>query len=143
MGLLFLLLFSVLAGALINVGESASPARSDSDAYATILSPQSWTYVTNPVNVTVRGSPHYWGINRVEYKVDNNPWVPLYEYSGSDGPHIVTESVSVNLSRGVQKVHARVTAFAFYDVYYQTFAVDIVPTYIAVLSPENKTYNPK
>ena len=141
--LILALLFSVLTGTLfINIGESTIPAPSSKHAYVTILSPKNKTILTNPVNLTVGGSSHYWNINLIEYKVDTGSWITLYQNSVYAGwPNIIDRQTSLNLSRGIHTITAKVSAGPYYDMSNVTIAAGIVTPYITVLSPENRTYS--
>jgi hypothetical protein len=141
--LILALLFSVLTGTLfINIGESTIPAPSSKHAYVTILSPKNKTCLANPVNLTVAGSSHYWNINLIEYKVDTGSWITLYQNSVYAGwPNNIDRQTSPNLSQGIHTITAKVSAGPYYDMGNVTIAAGIAAPYIAVLSPENRTYS--
>ena len=136
-------LLSVSTGTLfINIGEPTIPAPSSKHAYVTILSPKNKTILTNPVNLTVSGSSHYWNINLIEYKVDNGSWITLYQNSVYAGwPNIIDSCTMLNLSQGIHTITAKVSAGPYYEIGNVTIAAGIVAPYITVLSPENRTYS--
>jgi len=140
--LILALLFSVLTVTMFNIGESTISAPSSKHAYVTIVSPKNKTILTNPVNLTVSGSSHYWNINLIEYKVDNGSWITSYQNSVYAGwPNIIDSCTMLNLSQGIHTITAKVSAGPYYEIGNVTIAAGIVAPYITVLSPENRTYS--
>jgi hypothetical protein len=130
------LLFSSVAveSALVNLAEANPIYQPGYLTIAIIDSPENATYGTNIIPLEIETGDH-----QVEstgyYRVDGGPFIKINEISG----HTATFRGELNLTDGPHSVFVKtVTVGSACAVVY--FTVEIPPL-IAVLSPENKTYD--
>jgi hypothetical protein len=109
----------------------------------TIQSPQNSTYSTNDVNVSITGFCPNWGVSELDYNLDQQGKVTIYERKAT----VVTQQVSGTAElRGLRDgphrleayVQEGITGLEASSVVY--FTLDLPHPGISILSPQNSTY---
>jgi hypothetical protein len=108
-----------------------------------IESPQNWTYSTNTINVSITGYCPNWGVGKLDYNLDQQGNITIYEQNGSDVTHGARGTAELSgLRNGPHRLEAYalegLTGLVASSAVY--FTIDTPRPGISILSPQNNTY---